>query len=120
MPTEPEITTLAQVVHRAVEVADPAGESAGVEALLRWFEDRDEPVPTLEDIDAHLVEATTAIDPEGDEPALAMAAAVASYLAHRRDEVADDRESLLRLAARAEYDDHPPPAVADWLGAQGV
>jgi hypothetical protein len=49
-----------------------------------------------------------------------MAAAVASYLAHRRDEVSDDRESLLRLAARAEYDDHPPAPVADWLNAQGV
>jgi hypothetical protein len=32
----------------------------------------------------------------------------------------DDRKELLRLAARAEFHEHPPPPVADWLAAQGV
>ena len=51
-------------------------------------------------------------------PGLEMAAA-ATCLAFRRDEVADD-EDLLRLAARAEYDDSPPPGVAAWLADAGV
>ena len=42
------------------------------------------------------------------------------YLAHRRDEVQADTTELLRLAARAEFDGHLPPAVASWLGQRGV
>jgi hypothetical protein len=49
-----------------------------------------------------------------------MTAAVAVYLAHRRDEIAAPREELLRLAARAEFDGAPPDDVADWLAAEGV
>lgn len=120
MPREPEPLTLSEVVARAVGVCDPAGESATVEQLLRWFEDRDEPVTAVTDVDATLAEATTAIDPEGDDPALTMARAVSAYLAHRRDEVDDDRETILRLAARAEFEDRPPEPVAAWLAREGV
>ena len=49
-----------------------------------------------------------------------MAIAVATYLAFRRDEMDDDREDLLRLAARAEYDGHPPENVRAWLEERGV
>jgi hypothetical protein len=49
-----------------------------------------------------------------------MAAAVVVYLAHRRDEVEDDPLDVLRLAARAEFDGHPPPPVAAWLEEVGV
>ena len=120
MPTEPEQPTLAEVVSRAAAVTDPEGVNNAVERLLRWFEDRDEPITAVADVDAELAEVTTAIDPEGDEPALTMARAVATYLAYRRDELGDDREAILRLAARAEFDDHPPEPVERWLAAQGV
>jgi hypothetical protein len=120
MPKEPEEFTLRDVVARAVGVADPADRVEEVDRLLRWFEDRDEPVTAIEDVDSELAEATTAIDPEGDVPALTMARAVALYLAYRRDEEDDDREVILRLAARAEFDGHPPPRVAEWLAAEGV
>jgi putative intracellular protease/amidase len=120
MPTEPESPTLAAVVHRAALVCDPGGEHDDVQRLLGWFEDRDEPITSVADVDAALAEATTAIDPEGDDPALVMARAVATYLAFRRDEIADDRETILRLAARAEFDGDPPPPVADWLAGEGV
>ena len=120
MPTEPQPPTLAEVVERAVTVTDLAGASEPVAELLRWFEDRDEPITAVADVDAALAEATTALDPEGDDPALTMARAVATYLAYRRDEVGGDRESILRLAARAELGDRPPEHVADWLRAQGI
>lgn len=120
MSREPEQLTFGDVVARAAGVSDPAGESEAVERFLRWFEDRDEPVTAIEDVDSTLAEATRAIDPEGDEPALTMARAVTVYLAHRRDEAEDDREAILRLAARAEFDDDPPEPVAEWLAAEGA
>jgi hypothetical protein len=49
-----------------------------------------------------------------------MAAAIVRYLAHKPGEVGDDRDHLLRLAARAEFHGDPPPAVAEWLVDQGI
>jgi hypothetical protein len=54
------------------------------------------------------------------DPALVMAAAVATYLAYRRDELDDDPDDILRLAARAEFGRHIPQYVTDWLAARGV
>lgn len=120
MPTEPEPITLAQVVHRAVEVCDPDGTDTDLADLHLGFEDADEPVTTVEDVEQRMAEAAGALDPDGDIPALQMAAAVATYLAFRRDEMDDEPEELLRLAARAEFEGSPPPVVVDWLEEQGV
>jgi|SRR5215210_4013709 len=118
MPTEPATPTLSDVVRRAAEVTDPGNEL--VEALLERTEDADEPVTGIEDIDERVAEEVGRIDPEGDDPVLAMTAAVAVYLGHRRDQLDSPREDLLRLAARAEFDGAPPEDVADWLAAEGV
>jgi hypothetical protein len=120
MPTEPDPITLSQVVHRAVEVCDPAGTDADLADLFIRFEDADEPVTAVEDIEQRMAEAAGALDPEGDIPALQMAAAVATYLAFRRDQLDDDPDEILRLAARAEFNGNPPPAVANWLDEQGI
>jgi hypothetical protein len=112
--------TLAEVVHRAVEVCDPEGAEDGAADLLRRFEDRDEPVTAEADVELELAEAKGAIDPQDEDPVAVMTAAVATYLAFRRTELERDREELLRLAARAEFDAKPPPHVADWLTEQGV
>lgn len=120
MPAQPDSPTVAQVVHRAVEVCDPSGEDADLGDFYALFEDSDEPVTGVEAFDDRLAEATRRLDPEGDLPQIGMAAAVSLYLAHRRDEITDDRENVLRLAARAEFDGHPPPAIAGWLAAEGV
>jgi hypothetical protein len=47
-----------------------------------------------------------------------MAAAVAGYLSFKRDEFGAQPEDLLRRAAEAEYDGHPPEPVAAWLSAR--
>jgi hypothetical protein len=120
MPTEPQPPTLFEVVHRAAEVCDPTGAEDGVAQLLSRFEDRDEPVTGLADVEEEIAEQKGAVDPQDEDPAVVMAAAVAVYLAHRRTELGRDREELLRLAARAEFDGEPPPPVADWLASQGV
>jgi hypothetical protein len=115
-----ETPTIAEVVHRAVEVVDPDGVEDGPAALLERFEDRDEPVTATDDIEVELAEAKGAVDPQDEDPATVMTLAVATYLAYRRTELGRDREELLRLAARAEFDGNPPELVAGWLDAQGV
>jgi hypothetical protein len=120
MPTEPAVPTLSEVVHRAVTVCDPEGGHEGLAQFLERFEDSDEPITGEADIETRIAEAKGTIDPQDEDPALVMAAAVATYLAFRRTELAGDREELLRLAARAEFDGKPPPEVARWLDAEGV
>lgn len=111
--------SLFEVVRRAVEVTDPNG-SQGVAELLEPVEDSDEPVTAHEDIETDLAELKGRIDPQDEDPAVMMAIAVATYLAFRRDEMDDDPASLLRLAARAEYNGNPPEHVAAWLEERGV
>jgi hypothetical protein len=112
--------TLRDVVHRAVEVCDPAGTDDGPAYLLRRFEDRDEPVTAAADVEQQIAEAKGAIDPQDEDPVVVMTAAVATYLAFRRTEIDRERDELLTLAARAEFDGNPPQPVADWLATQGV
>jgi hypothetical protein len=111
--------TLFEVVHRGVEVADPSGQF-GVADLLPPVEDVDEPVTGRRDIELELAELKGRIDPQDEDPAVMMAIAVATYLAFRRDEMDDDPDDLLRLAARAEYDGTPPDHVRQWLEERGV
>jgi hypothetical protein len=111
--------TLFEVVHRAVEVVDPSGEF-GLGDLLGPVEDADEPVTAHADIETDLAELKGRVDPQDEDPAVMMAIAVATYLAFRRDEMDDDPADLLRLAARAEFDGHPPENVRAWLDQQGV
>jgi hypothetical protein len=102
MPTEPHIPTLAEIVRIACEVADPTGADDRVTDLLTRFEDRDEPVTTIGDVEEQLAEAHGIIDPDGDSEELRNAVAVATYLAFRRDEVDRPAGALIRRATRAE------------------
>ena len=121
MPTEPDPVTLAQIVHRAAEITDPDGADEDVVALQTRFEDADWPVSgILETIEQRMAEAAGVLDPQEDSPGLQMTAAVAVYLAHRRDELEDDPVDVLRLAARAEFNGNPPANVANWLDEVGV
>jgi hypothetical protein len=115
-----ETPTLFALVHRAAEVCDPDGTKEGAAELLRRFEDRDEPIGDPAEAEQTIAEAKGAIDPQDEDPVAMMTAAVATYLAYRRDEVDDDRAELLVLAARAEFDGDPPEPVASWLGEQGL
>ena len=102
MPSDPHTPTLAETVRVACEVADPSGADDSVTDLLVRFEDRDEPVSTVVDVEEQLAEARGIIDPDGDSQALANAVAVATYLAFRRDEFDSDRDDLIRRATAAE------------------
>jgi hypothetical protein len=112
--------TLFEVVRRAVDVVDPPGTEDAPAELLRRFEDHDEPVWDPAEAEEAIAEAKGTIDPQDEDPVAMMTAAVATYLAYRRDEMGDDREHLLALAARAEYDGKPPEPLASWLAEQGL
>ena len=121
MPTEPQPVTLAQLVHRAAEITDPEGADDDVTALMQRFEDADWPVSgILESLEQRMAEAAGALDPQEESPGLQMAAAVTVYLGHRRDEVDEQPDHVLRMAARAEYDGNPPAHVAQWLETAGI
>ena len=120
MPTEPDPVTLAQVVHRAAEVVDPDGADPDVTDFLLRYEDADEPITAVGDPEGRLAEGAGALDPQQESGPLQIAVAVATYLAFRRDELAEDPDELVRLAVRAEFDGPPPQPVADWLALNGV
>ena len=121
MPTEPDPVTLAQLVHRAAEITDPDGADDDVTALMQRFEDADWPVSgILDSLEQRMAEAAGALDPQEDSAGLQMAAAVTVYLGHRRDELEEAPDHVLRMAARAEFDGNPPAHVANWLQGAGI
>jgi hypothetical protein len=121
MPNEPDPVTLAQLVHRAAEITDPEGTDDDVVELSLRFEDADWPVSGIVDtIEQRMAEAAGVLDPQEDSPGLQVAAAVAVYLAHRRDELEEDPVHVLRMTARAEFDGKPPENVAQWLEMAGI
>jgi hypothetical protein len=102
MPTDPHTPTFAEIVRIACEVADPDATDDRVTDLLVRFEDRDEPVTAVADVEEELAEAHGIIDADGDSEALRNAVAVATYLAFRRDEINEDPDELIRRANAAE------------------
>ncbi len=117
MPTEPQPVTLAEAVHRAVEACEDESSEA-LDELLARFEDAEEPISAIGDVEERLQETVGPIE-EGD-PAFRMACAATIYLAYRRDAITADAAELLRLAARAEFDGHPPEEVEQWLTDRGI
>jgi hypothetical protein len=113
--TEPPPLTLSQAVHRAVEACDPNGGDDVLADFLTRFEDRDEPIAAVPDVEQEVAETVGALDPDGDDPALAVAGAIVTYLAYRRDSVRAPDDRLIQLAVDAEFDGHPPPSVEDWM-----
>jgi hypothetical protein len=120
VPTEPRPISLFDIAKRAVEVADPDDNDARLGDLLEQFEDADEPVTAIQNLEERVAIAVEGVDVEIDDPAVSIAAATILYLAHRRDELHADAKHILRLAARAEWKGDPPQAVVDWLADRGV
>src|SRR3954452_3949862 len=120
MPTEPQPISLFDVAKRAVEACDPQGIDGLLGGFLAEFEDADEPVTAIQNLEERIAIASEGVDADVENPAVQMAGAVILYLAHRRDELRDDDEDILRLAARSEYKGEPPEFIADWLADRGI
>jgi hypothetical protein len=120
MPTEPQPVTLFEVAKRAVEISDPDDSDARLGDLLAQFEDADEPISAIQNLEERVAIAVEGVDAEIDDPAVSMAVATILYLARRRDELHAHPDHILRLAARAEWKGDPPDQVVDWLADRGV
>lgn len=120
MPTEPRPVSLFEVAKRSVEIADPSDADPRLGELLEQFEDDDEPISGVENLEERVAIALEGVDYEIEDPTVSMAAAMILYLARRRDELGDHPSKILRLAARAEWKGDPPEPVVEWLADRGV
>lgn len=115
MPTDPTTTTLSDLVRRATAIVDADGADDAVSDFSARHEDDDIPVRGI--LDGLEERLGFGVD---EDPSVVMAQAVTLYLAHRLDEVDDDADEILRLAARSEFDGKPPEAVEAWLDRNGI
>ena len=120
MSTEPSPLTLFEVVRRAVQLVDPDDNDPTAGDYERAFEDDDEPIRAVDDIEGRVGEVLAELDPATNNGSIAMAGALTVYLAYRRDEVHVEPAKLLVLAARAEWDGAPPEPVVEWLADRGL
>jgi hypothetical protein len=115
MPTDRSLITVSDLIRRAAAIVDPGGDDAAVVELVTRFEDDDEPVRgVLDELEERLAWGAD------EDPPVVMAQALVLYLGHRLDQVDDEDDELLRLAARSEFDGRPPEPVAAWLAERGV
>ena len=117
---DPRPVSLAQVVRRAAQIVDPDDEDAVIGDFQQAFEDDDEPVAGIDDVQERVSGVLSELDPAVNNGSLAVAGAVTVYLSFRRDELHEDPRELIRLAARAEWNDAPPEAVVEWLDDHNV
>ena len=115
MPTDRTTITLAELVRQATAIVDADGLVEAVADFATRHEDDDVPVRGL--LDGLEERIAWGAD---EDPSVVMAQAVTLYLAHRLDEVGDDADEILRLAARAEFDGKPPEPVRAWLERNGI
>ncbi len=120
MPTEPSPITLAAVVRRAAEIVDPDDTDGVVGEYERAFEDADEPISALDDVENRVAHVLQNLDPAIASGTLSMLGALTTYLSYRRDELHSEERTLLRLATRAEWAGAPPAVVEEWLTARGI
>ena len=115
MPTDRTLISRSDLAGRAAAIVDPDSADAAVAEFALRHEDDDEPVRGL----LGALEERIAWGADED-PAVVMAQAVVLSLARRLDEVDDDPDEVLRLAARSEFSGQPPEPVADWLADAGI
>jgi hypothetical protein len=115
MTNDRSLISVSDLVRQAAAIVDPGGDDPAVVELAERFGDDDEPVRgVLDSLEERLAWGAD------EDPPIVMAQALVLYLGHRPDEVGDDADDLLRLAARAEFDGRPPDTVTAWLSERGV
>jgi hypothetical protein len=119
-PHDPEPLTLAEVVHRACSIVDPDDHDAAVGDFERYFEDADEPIRAIDDLESRVATALGDLDPAIANGSLSMTGAVTVFLGFRRDEFGVEPAKLLRMAAEAEWEGDPPSVVVDWLADRDI
>jgi hypothetical protein len=111
MPRDPDPLTLAEAARRACDLVDPDDDDAAIGDFEQAFEDADEPIRALDDVEERVGTVLSE---------LAMAGAVTVYLRFRPGEYGAEPAKLLRLAAEAEWEGDPPDVVVDWLAGRDI
>jgi hypothetical protein len=114
------VPTVADVVRRGVEVCDPDAVDPDLGRLQEQFEDDDEPVTAVENLEERLALALEGADYEGENPAVSVASAVVLYLGSKggRASFDGDPDELIELAVKAQWRGDPPSDVADWVAGR--
>jgi hypothetical protein len=120
MPRDPDPLTLAEAVRRACDLVDPDDNDAVIGDFERAFEDSDEPIRAIDDVEERVGTVLSELDPAVANGSLSVAGAVAVYLRFRPDEHHVEPAKLLRLAAEAEWEGDPPDVVVDWLADRDI
>src|SRR5918999_1348664 len=115
MNSDRTLITLSALTRRAGAIVDVDGLDDAVSDFVRRHEDDDVPVRGI--LDGLEERIAWGAD---EDPSVVMAQAVVLYLAHRLDEVDDEPDEILALAARSEFDGDPPDRVAQWLAANRI
>ncbi|HEY6761439.1 MAG TPA: hypothetical protein VI318_18210 [Baekduia sp.] len=113
--------TVAEIVTRAVELADPEDVEVRLGELQRQLEDDEEPITAVENLEERLAIALEGADYEGEDPAVSVASAIALYLAAHPDQVdsSEPPDDLVRRAVRAQWRGTPPEDIERWLDGGG-
>jgi hypothetical protein len=106
--------TVSQVVREAAGMVDPEDSSALVGDFERWFEDDDDLVSAVPNLERRLAGAIDEIDPDGTDPALTVAAAVVSYLATLPRHAPRDPDRVIEQALRLQFGDDVPDSLSAW------
>ena len=114
MPTEPEPLLLSELVRKAVALCDPDGDDPALVEFEEAYEDADEPVTAMRSLEERIRWGAD------EDPGVQLAQAVVLHLAHRRGDVTDAPDEILRHTIRDEWDGGAPPEVTAWLEEHGV
>ena len=97
--------TVAELVRRAAEAADPAGRDPSVAQLQVQLEDDDEPITAVENLEERLAVAAEGADYDVEDPGVAVATAVVLYLAGSGGQPDYDRDpsELIQLAVKNQW-----------------
>ena len=111
--------SVSDVVRRAVEISDPDDVDQALGRLEEQLEDDDEPVTAVENLEERLAIALEGADVDGDSPAVAVASAVALYLAaHPAELDRRDAPHIVRAAVAAQWRGDTPRFVEEWLAGR--
>jgi hypothetical protein len=113
------IPTVSQAVRDAVVISDPDGAEEGVTAFLESFEDDDRPATAVDDLLGELLGTARGIDANGEQPALAAAAATAAWLATNPSQ-AGAGDHAVREGVRLAFQGSPPEPLREWLDQRGI
>jgi hypothetical protein len=114
---DPHTPTVAEVITRAVELADPFDVDEPLGHLQRQLEDDIEPITAVENLEERLALALEGVDHDIENPAVSVAGAIVLYLAAHPEEFdpSHPAEGVLTRAVKAQWHGRPPKDVQRWL-----